>query len=261
MLISDEHGFAFIHIPKCAGTSVRAQLSPFADFVMKGGGEHPALGWVDRAHVPLFALREHFPEAWDRLQGKRSFAVVRDPRKRFRSSLMQHASFYLNKNLDEASEEEVARNADEVISRLRAADRLLPSELVHFQRQSDYIYLDGEKFVDEVAPLEKIGRLYAGLSGMIGQDLDPNKRRNQRVPLRYKGLAGPLYKANDLARDLLPSGLYHRLKSAALPIVSKSPDAGPVAEEALSPAVEAFVTEFYADDLRLYGDLVSAHAN
>ncbi|MGG7565652.1 hypothetical protein ACQ5SO_05755 [Rhodovulum sp. DZ06] len=224
-------------------------------------GDHPVLGRVDLTHVPLFALREHFPEAWARLQGKRKFAVVREPRARFRSSLNQHAKVYLHKRLDEASEAEVAQNAEAVIAKLRGADRMLPAELIHFQRQSDYIVLDGERVVDEIVPLQRIARLYAELSGMIGQDLDPARRRNQRVPLRFKGLAGPLYKVNDLARNTLPAGLYHRVKSAALPIVSKSPDAGPAAEEALGPAVEAFVDEFYADDLRLYGDLVSAHVN
>ncbi len=80
MIISDKHQFAFVHIPKCAGTSLRSILQHFDDRGSKFTGRvdhHTELGELDYVHIPLFALREHFRPEFEAVQQYWSFAVVR----------------------------------------------------------------------------------------------------------------------------------------------------------------------------------------
>jgi hypothetical protein len=56
MIVSDRHRFVFIHIPKCAGTSVRNVLEGFDE---TGGrfntriADDPKFGRLDYTHLPL----------------------------------------------------------------------------------------------------------------------------------------------------------------------------------------------------------------
>ena len=67
MLISHSHHFAFIHVPKTGGCSVKIALEPFADDVLG----YPPNRWLDRCgvHVNYFApwrfkrFRTHTPAA------------------------------------------------------------------------------------------------------------------------------------------------------------------------------------------------------
>lgn len=92
MIIDDTHQFVFVHIPKCAGSSVHAQLSLFdaRDPASHRGGVHPVLGPIHFAHIPLRFLRDHFPAEFAKLGVYRSFALTRDPRARFVSATVQH---------------------------------------------------------------------------------------------------------------------------------------------------------------------------
>ena len=50
MILSDRYRFVFIHVPKCAGTSVRAAVAPYHDAdsrFLKGVELHPDLGEID----------------------------------------------------------------------------------------------------------------------------------------------------------------------------------------------------------------------
>ena len=65
LIISDRFGFAFVHIPKCAGSTVREQIRRIDPecFEMAGRRMHPDLGKIDAMHLPLDILRDHFPES------------------------------------------------------------------------------------------------------------------------------------------------------------------------------------------------------
>lgn len=91
MIISPRHGFVFVHVPKCAGTSVRTQIATCdsAHVALAQTGMHPVLGHIDYGHIPLSQLREHFPTHYDYLERLDAFAVIRDPLSRFGSSLRQ----------------------------------------------------------------------------------------------------------------------------------------------------------------------------
>ena len=91
MIISDRHRFAFVHIPKCAGTSVRKALRPIdaRDSIFDGMGTHPHMGMVNYAHFTLDDLSCHFPDQYRKVAEYRSVAIVRDPVDRFFSAIFQ----------------------------------------------------------------------------------------------------------------------------------------------------------------------------
>ena len=92
MIVDDAHEVAFVHIPKCGGTSVSRQLRLLDsnNEFFKDVRDHPALGRTHFSHLPLFFLREFYPETFDRIAAYRAFAIARDPYVRFASSTIQH---------------------------------------------------------------------------------------------------------------------------------------------------------------------------
>ena len=88
MIIDDEHRVAFVHIPKCGGTSVRNQLAAIdsckGEFY--GRRPHERLGLLDYCHIPLQTLAREFPTAYEKVGAYQSFAIVREPHARFASA-------------------------------------------------------------------------------------------------------------------------------------------------------------------------------
>src|ERR1700756_1678559 len=91
MIINDPHEVVFVHVPKCGGTSIRLQLAEMDSY--KGAfqykGEHPDLGKIHYAHIPLQFLSAAFPDAFDKVSRYKSFALLRDPFDRFASATFQ----------------------------------------------------------------------------------------------------------------------------------------------------------------------------
>lgn len=101
MLISREHGFAFIHNPKVAGTSIRSALEQYHDY--------PITFWHqgrygrrvhDLAHIPARDLQKSEHRALTE-EGLYTFGFVRHPVNRFWSALhefrRQHADWAVAK--------------------------------------------------------------------------------------------------------------------------------------------------------------------
>src|ERR1700744_524201 len=91
MIISDPHRFVFVHVPKCAGTSVRRALRAIdtSDGQFWRIGEHPEMGAVHFAHLTLPDLARYFPETLAKIRDYQSMAIIRDPRDRFFSAIFQ----------------------------------------------------------------------------------------------------------------------------------------------------------------------------
>jgi len=115
MIISDRHKFVFIHIPKCAGLYIRSKLETYddTDGAFSSRVEpHPELGVLDYVHIPLFTLRDYFPQEYAKVAEYWSFSVVRDPYKRFPSSLTQLFRMYADERIEEKSTREIRAKVD-----------------------------------------------------------------------------------------------------------------------------------------------------
>ena len=118
MILSKPHKFAFIHIPKCAGTTVRNLLQSFDS--MEGHftsrvDTHPVLGQLDYVHMPLFVLRDYFPEEFEMVRDYWSFCCDAGSFARFASSVSQHLKMYTDRPIHMCAEKEVRKAIDECI--------------------------------------------------------------------------------------------------------------------------------------------------
>ena len=264
MIVSDDYGFVFIHIPKCGGESVRKGLTSIdpgaADH--REIGPHPVLGEIDYGHVRLSVLKAHFPEIWDRLQRYETFAVVRDPFDRFASSLSQFlyrskgvSLYYLDRREMQAELADMAR----VLSRDPAVEHVRHS---HFQRQADFIECDGATVAAHVRPLERIDllagdfRTHCGLTLRLDGKVNDSrgKRTHGRDLARYRrerrGPGAALI--GGVLRRALPAETRDALRRSLRPSV----EAGRVVRE--DRRIRRFVESFYERDFELYDRYASA---
>ena len=259
MIISPKHEFVFVHIPKCAGTSVRHQLRQCdPDHIFLGRpGTHPVLGQIDYAHIPVAQLKEHFPDYFDYLIRFDAFALVRDPLERFGSALRQLMWQYeeLPMTLIPAGElrDMALRQLDRV-----AAEVAAPSyQYIFFTRQSDYLFDGKTQVIDHVIPVSLVPELLDYFSQRTGVSLDRERRSNQNVELRFKRLGALAYSVNRLARQALPAGLHSKVKGAALKLIARKESAAEASGILDLPELRAFVAEHYARDQQVF-DAVTA---
>ncbi len=264
MIISEEHKFAFLHIPKCAGTSVRKPLEKFDSLNGRFTARvdnHSALGQLDYVHIPLFTLREHFPSEFQAVQEYWSFAVMRDPFSRFASSVSQRLKMYSNQPIQKRSVAEIREAIDQSIDYLAGQPRdgrQLPPEYIHFQKQTDYIKLDGDLIVDKIYRMDEVELLLADLGRRVGQDFltsasaEGNKstQANRSVVFR-----------NDLLRRVIEAS---RPVAKHLSMVLSDSTKQKIRERVYVPRdqrmkdlfaagdVRAFIRDYYSSDLALY---------
>ncbi len=254
MIISPKHRFVFVHIPKCAGTSVRHQLRDCdPDHIFLGRpGDHPELGRIDYAHLTIAQLKAHFQQEYTALRDFDGFALVRDPLPRFGSALRQLLWQYEERPMTLIPPGELR---EMVLTRLEEIAEQIdePSfKYVFFTRQCDYIFDGDEALVDHVIPTTLVPDLLDYFSKRTGVALDRERRSNQNVELRFKGIGGLAYGANRLARRVLPLELHSRLKNLAIGLVAKKESAAQASGLLDLPEVRAFVDEHYARDQDLY---------
>ncbi|HEX4080051.1 MAG TPA: sulfotransferase family 2 domain-containing protein [Rhizomicrobium sp.] len=256
MIISDPHRFAFIHIPKCAGSAIRSQLSRYDSYEGRFSqkGIHPELGQVDLSHLPLSTLRDFFPGEFEKLNAYRSFAVVRNPYTRFLSAVLQHVQEFEKATYDELHFASVASRASQIADRLEAGEGRRP-EFVHFTRQSDFVAIDGRRVVPNLFAFEDIAPFALALQNEFGMAFDVTQRLNKslvqdRAPLRVMRRAiGPTY------RRVVSEGVRNRINRAINKArIIKTPEA--LYEKLLGRReLRGFIEEYYADDLALHRSL------
>jgi hypothetical protein len=260
MIISDEHGFVFVHIPKCAGTSVRKFIDTFDSrkgmFTFRVD-DHLALGKLDYAHIPLFVLREHFPHEFEALQNYWSFAVVRNPFDRFASSLSERLSGYGAKTIQHCSKKEIRSSIRQTIEYLTEEENcLLSKEFIHFQRQVDYIQLDGEQIIESIYTIDQIEELLADVESKLGRRLvNPsahasNRHANRSIVFRNNFLR----RVNETLRpkmnglvQVLPKSIRQKIRECVY--VPRDKRLRDIFEE---DHVQAFIRDYYSDDITFY---------
>jgi len=263
MIISNTHRFAFVHVPKCAGTTVRHPLQAFDD--CNGAhtgrvGDHPVLGNLDYVHIPLFTLRDHFKEEFRAVTDYWSFVVVRDPFARFASSVSQRLKRYSAKPIHRSNLGDITKVIAESIdylSRQPRCNHRLPPEYIHFQKQIDYIELDGEQIVNSLYTVDDVDKLLEEVGQRVGRSLGQSSqaggaqpRANQSIVFRNDFLRWVIETARPLSNQvsrLLPEGAKQRVRDQIyIPRDQRMKDLF------AADYVQDFIRDYYAEDIALY---------
>jgi hypothetical protein len=265
MIIDDKHQFVFVHIPKCAGTSIRIVLEKFdttGGAFRNRAAVHPTLGRIDTGHLPLALLQEHYPEALERIRAYHSFAVLRDPFRRFSSSLYQRLAMYGEKPVKQLSVGEMGHALDEAMLFLDRNRRLacLPYDYIHFQNQRSYVELEGRRVIDALYATDSIGKLLKDIGRLVGQDLVDEANRESphigKAVMYRSGLAqfigGAVRPMAGAAHRMLPEPIKDRIRDFMyVPSEQRNREVFDTAR------VRDFVADYYADDIRLYQSIRS----
>ena len=262
MILSNHHRFIFIHVPKCAGTSVRTAVLPYHDAdsrFLKTVERHPDLGEIDFRHLPLALLRDLDPEAFEKLKAYDGYAILRDPFQRFRSAISQRAKMYLGKEFAQLNEADIRSEIDKVITYLRSEPRVIAPEFIHFARQSDFVQIEGERLVHNLYPVERLDLLVAALSRHIGVGTLEIGHANKTTVLRHPRLKHVLYGGSAIARRILPGATYEALRVSARRMLMKSGGtAQPLAFD--GKPVQDFIQSHYAADIALHQEMLAKMA-
>lgn len=259
MIINAAHDFGFVHIPKCAGSTIRQQLREEDD--LDGKFYHtmtlPDIGRINGNHVPLDLLESHFSEDLARLRAVTSYAIVRDPTKRFVSTVAQYLRSHVREPA-ELSVQEILTETNRIITAVgKDTTRSVISNTI-FYRQVDYVYLREEKIIEHIYAMENIQGLQEHITAHHGLTLQANKVWNPTVTYRVSGISGALKRANGLARRMLPKRAHVALRD--LGIKAMTTKGVPALETALleSTEVRSFIAEHYATDQALFDEIRNA---
>ncbi|WP_171239020.1 sulfotransferase family 2 domain-containing protein [Ruegeria sp. HKCCA5763] len=259
MILSDRHRFVFIHVPKCAGTSVRASVLPYHDAderFLKTVERHPELGEIDFRHLPLHLLRDLDPDAFEKLKLYDSYALLRDPFQRFRSSLAQRAKMYLGKEFAQLEPKEIREEIDKVISYLNSAPEVIASNFIHFARQSDFVQMDGVRLVRNLYPVERLDLFGMELGQHLGVERLEFGHANRTMTFRYPQMKHIMRQGSALVRRVLPQPAHEMLRGTARRLLME-PDDPETLPEFDDGHVRDFVTSYYADDIAMHREVLA----
>jgi len=92
-MISHKHRCIFIHIPKCAGTSIEAALGHLDGHTGRGGQDHRTIRMIQPITLRAFSSRDNMIEILRR--GKhRYFSTVLNPRNKYTVTREQYDSYF-----------------------------------------------------------------------------------------------------------------------------------------------------------------------
>ena len=271
MIICDEHRLVFVHIPKCAGTSVRMTLQ---NFDSRGGkftsriSNHPSLGQLDYAHIPLFVLREHFRPEFETLQEYWSVALIRNPFDRFASSVSQHLNMYSSQSIQKRSPKDIQTAIKNIINYLSSQPKdthLLSPEYIHFQKQVDYINVDNIRVIKNLYLVDEIDDLLVGLGQRLGQNLlvtthDSDRTSGNRTFVYRNDYLRRVFETTRPLITHLANLLSERVKENIRNIVYVPRDER-MKNIFQTHQVQDFVQEYYSDDIAVYSDLLKFKRN
>jgi len=263
MIINDLHKVVFVHVPKCGGVTIRTLLGPCddAEGSFKGVRIHEELGKIDYGHIPLFVLQEHFPAEYQKIKDYETYATVRNPWRRFPSSLSQYVKWYGEAPIRYLTSSEIHTHVDEVIDVLQDHEHdqsYLPYQFIHFQRQIDFVYNNGRKLVKSIYAIENISDLILSIGNKIDKEFDDAVERgyskNETMVFRNK-LARYVYGiAKSKIWPLVPTNI-QKLSAGVLRdavYVSRQSKLGHIFE---SDYIQDFVRSYYAKDIKMYKEL------
>lgn len=266
MLLYDGGKLAFLHVPKNGGKSIRAalearfpvELGPTAadlgmttDELAAGlaGGDgiaHPALGQVKLEHLPLTFWHEYFPQTFAAFAKSRSLVLLRDPRDRFFSAILQRLGEYQDMKTLRADDPVVTEEAMRVCDWLDGRGAFSDMEYIHFTRQSDYVELDGARHVTALFPLDRTDAAEAWIAEGAGEAIEVTHDHARREPKAWAKPIQPVVRF--VGRNLIPGPI----KRAIYPLWRASGAFEDASKRykaiELDPKVESFIDQYYARD-------------
>lgn len=257
MILSDKYQFAFIHIPKCGGTTVRAMIQ---EFDSTGGrftdrvDDHPELGKLDFVHIPLRVLRDYFPKEFALVVSYRSYALCRDPFDRFPSSLAQRIRMYKAIDPHSLGETQFARYVDEVITYLSANSAIKDPSFIHFEKQVNFVDVDRERIIKNIFPIDSLGEMLKEIEAIVDRNLGPEPRLAQTFVFRNSRLRAIAELAHAVGGGRVWSSLPELLRR---PIRKPffSPARSVMPKSLQSNYVRDFVESYYRLDFRLFEEV------
>ena len=93
-MISHKHKIIFIHIPKCAGTSIESVFNHLDGHEGRNGQDHRPFRWIEQPVMQkaAFSSRENLREVWRRF--RYTFKKHANPKNRFTVSHKQFTNYY-----------------------------------------------------------------------------------------------------------------------------------------------------------------------
>lgn len=174
MIINRDKGFAFIHVPKAAGTSIRNSLMESSDGYISMWGpqySHKLQRYVDTAHITV-EDRHAFKELWG-LDELLTFAIIREPVSRFLSGLR----YYNRRNLE--------MTVEGMISLLEKHPTLprYDHKYIHFCPQHFFLFdNNGKSKVDHIYQMSSsnvgMDKMWENVGQLLGLTLNNLERSN-----------------------------------------------------------------------------------
>jgi hypothetical protein len=261
MIIIKAHDFAFVHIPKCAGSTVRQQLRARDDLNERFYYtiQIPDFAKINGNHIQLSVLKTYFPDDFKALRAVTSYAISRNPLDRFISGVAQHVRD-AGEDPGSMRPAEILRRAQDISAALRmpAQDHVIAHTI--FLPQVDYVYLGGEKIVDHVYTIEDMDAFFDRLETQHDLHLIRDKKWNPTVTYRVPAMSGRAQSLNKIAQKYLPMKAYVSLRALGTRVLT-TPGA-PKMEQILreDAGIRDFVADHYASDWQFYRDAKAAQS-
>lgn len=181
MIISENFNIAFVHIPKCAGTTLRFQLRRIDTtgnfFWQRKAAPDGTL--LDHHHLTLAQLADHYPESFAKLQKAESFALIRNPAERFASATMQYMRSVRGLSLDRLTLDGIGQEMRALARRFNAHGPPVDDpRMVHFTPQTAFVFHQGQQVVKHLHPVERIDDLCGALVARTGVALSAERHAN-----------------------------------------------------------------------------------
>lgn len=261
MILSDKYRFVFVHIPKCAGTSVRKQIEAFDD---TGGKyfpevrEYHSYGQVDVTHIPLSMLSKTDPADFKRVVDYRAFAVVRNPKDRFFSALAQRLKMYEKVEIAQLEAAQIIDFALKTIEALELLKREFSYEFIHFTPQSEFLFHDEKKVVECIYPIENVSFLLEDIGRITGKKLNSYQVSNATQVFKQPGLKNIALSGKRLVDSVFPSSISEQLRRYARRQLL-TPTNHLHQNYAKHPEVNEFIMSYYSLDFDVYSDAIGGH--
>lgn len=273
MRYAPDAGLVFIHIPKNGGQSVRNALmsstrlsyEPLAqdlgitpgeaEQVLEKGFDHETLGPVHPAHLTLQVMKDHFPSSWEVFSRSKSFALLRDPRDRFLSALLQRLGEFKDAANLRPDDPRVGDEALHVIEHLSSGkSNHLLLEFIHFTRQTDFIELEGQQIVTKVFRLDQTHQIAGWLTDETGLTLSIAHDHARRQPKPWAKNLMPV--ARFIGRNILPPVIKKSIYSLWVNGPAFNSASNSYKSVAFPDEVENFIQTYYERDKKLFDQLM-----